>query len=78
MEKNIIGSINNKTIKEKFLLALENQKINNFKIAEKLYKEILKMNPGHFQTIGLLGSLSLQTKNLEQAKQLFDQNILLK
>ena len=58
-------------IKETFELAFQNQKKNNFKLAEKLYKKVLKKYPNHFQTVGLLGVLSLQTKNLEQAKQLF-------
>ena len=59
-------------IKETFELAFKNQKKNNFILAEKLYKKILEKHPNHFQTVGLLGVLSLQTKNLEQAKQLFD------
>ena len=59
-------------IKETFELAFQNQKKNNFILAEKLYKKILEKYPNHFQTVGLLGVLSLQTKNLEQAKQLFD------
>ena len=32
------------TVEETFALALQYQKENNFKIAEKLYKEILKIN----------------------------------
>ena len=62
----------NLTVEKTFALAQKNHKKNNFKVAEKLYKEILKTHPNHFQSIYLLGSLSLQSKNLKQAKQLFD------
>ena len=37
----------NITIKETFALALQHQKKNNLKIAEKLYKEILKKDPNY-------------------------------
>ena len=62
----------NLTVEKTFALAQKNHKKNNFKIAEKLYKEILETHSNHFQTLYLLGSLSLQIKNFEQAKQLFD------
>ena len=62
----------NFTINETFTLAWNNHKKNNLEVAEKLYKKILKTNPNHFQSIYLLGSLSLLSKNLKQAKQLFD------
>ena len=59
------------TIKETFALAFQNHKKNNFKDAEILYKKILKINPNHFESIFLLGSLSLQTKKFDAAIQLF-------
>ena len=43
-----------------FTLAVQSQKKYNFKVAEKLYKKILKKYPNHFQSINLLGILSLQ------------------
>ena len=46
----------NLTRKETFDLAVENHKQNNFKTAENLYKEILKTDPDHFESIFLLGS----------------------
>ena len=58
-----------------FTLAIQSQKKYNFKVAEKLYKKILKKYPNHFQSINLLGILSLQTENFEQAKQLFDKSL---
>ena len=78
MEKNILGSININTIKQKFDAAFENQKKGNFKIAEKIYKDILEIYPNHFQSIGLLGVLSLQKKDFQQAKQFFDRVLKIK
>ena len=65
----------NLTRKETFDLAVENHKQNNFKTAENLYKEILKTDPDHFESIFLLGSLSAQTKNFNEAKQLLQKAI---
>jgi len=64
--------MNNKnlTIKETFVSALENHQKNFFKIAENLYKEILKVNPNHFESIFYLGTLLVQTQRFELAKQL--------
>ena len=50
------------TTKETFDLAVQNHKKNNFKIAEKLYKEILNIDPDHFKSIHLLGTLSEDEK----------------
>ena len=41
----------NLTTKETFALAVQNQKKNNFQVAENLYKEVLKINPNHFESI---------------------------
>jgi len=65
----------NQIIKEDFDLAFQNHKKNNFKIAEDLYKKILKTDPNHFESIFLLGSLSAQTKNFNEAKQLLEKAI---
>ena len=62
-------------IEETFESAVQNHKKNNFKIAEKLYKKILSVNPDHFRSIFLLGSLSAQIKNLDSAKQLLQKAI---
>ena len=40
-----------KNIKETFELAVQNHKEYNFEIAEKLYKEILNIDPNHFKSI---------------------------
>ena len=50
---------------------VQNHKKNKLEAAENLYKEVLKKNPNHFQSICFLGTLSIQTKNFEKGKQLF-------
>ena len=56
--------------KETFALALQHHKKKNYKIAENLYEELLKISPYHFEVIFLLGSLQIQTKNFIKAIQL--------
>ncbi len=67
----------NLTIKETFELAFQNHQQNNFQVAEKLYKDILNIDPNHFESIFLLGTLSAQNKNFEQAKQLLQKAIVI-
>ena len=64
--------MNNKnlTIKETFASAVQNHQKNFFKIAENLYKEILKINPNHFGSIFYLGTLLVQTQRFKLAKSL--------
>ena len=47
----------NLTTKETFTLAVQHQQKNNLRVAEKLYKEILKTNPNHANTYNNLGSV---------------------
>ena len=65
----------NLTTKETFDLAVQNHQKNNLQVAEKLYKETLKTNPNHIETIFLLGSLSAQTNNFDKAKKFFQKVI---
>ena len=60
----------NLTTEETFALAVQNHKKNNFQIAENLYKETLKTNPNHFESIYYLGTLLVQTKRFDLAKPL--------
>ena len=60
----------NLTTKETFDLAVQNHKKNNFQFAENLYKKVLKINPNHFESVFLLGSLYAQSNNFDRAKQL--------
>ena len=48
-------------------LAVENHRINNFKLAESLYRKILKKDANHFQSIFLLGTLLSQVKNFNES-----------
>jgi len=64
-----------KTIKENFDFAFENHKKNNLKIAEETYKQILDIDPNHFQSTVLLGTLSAQKKNFDLAKKLLQKAI---
>ena len=65
----------NLTTEETFALAVQNHQKNNLQVAEKLYKETLKTNPNHIETIFLLGSLSAQTNNFDKAKKFFKKAI---
>ena len=67
--------INEIKIKETFVLAVKNHQNNNFKEAENLYEEILKINPNHLESIFRLGSLSAQVKNFKKATQLLNKAI---
>ena len=60
----------NLTTKETFDLAVKNHKKNNLQIAENLYKEALKTNPNHFESIYYLGTLLAQTQRFDLAKPL--------
>ena len=55
----------NLTIKETFALAFQNHQKNNLQIAENLYKETLKINPNHFESIFYLGSLLIEIRNFD-------------
>ena len=64
--------------KKTFYLAIKYHKKNNLKIALKLYKKILKVNPHHFISIFYLGTLYAQIKKLDLAKSLFYQALKIK
>ena len=68
----------NIAIEETYASALQNHKKNNFELAEKLYKKILKINPEHFESIFLLGTLSLQLNKINISKELFKKAIEIK
>ena len=46
----------NLSVEHTFTLAFQNHQKNNFREAENLYNEILKINPNHFKTLFYLGS----------------------
>ena len=61
----------NLLIKNKLALALQNHKRKNHEASEKLYKEILTINPNHLEAICYLATLFAQTKRTDLAKSLF-------
>ena len=72
MEKNILGLSKMKeslSINETFNLAYKSHKKNFFKKAKDLYKKILNIDPNHFESIFLLGTLYAQTKKFNEALQ---------
>ena len=69
---------NNPTLKEVFTSAYQNHLKNNLKLAENLYKKVLEINPNHLESIFLLGTLSIQTKNFNVAIKLLKKATLLK
>jgi len=58
------------TIKKTFAIASQNHQKSNFKVAENLYKKILKINPNHFGSNFYLGTLLVQAERFELAKPL--------
>ena len=67
----------NLSLEETFNLAIEKHKLKHFKIAEELYNKILIKKPNHIQTIFSLGTLFVETNNLESAIKLFQKAIRL-
>ena len=61
---------NNLNIEKNFNKAIQNHQKNNFQIAEKYYKKVLKEELGHFKSIFYLGALYIQTKKYDLAKPL--------
>ena len=60
----------NITIKKTFISAYQNYQKKNFKVAENLYKKILKINSTHFGANFYLGTLLVQTQRFELARSL--------
>ena len=77
--KYIIKKMNKKNliIKKTLVEAFQNHQKNNLTVAENLYKKILKINPDHFESILLLGSLSVQIKNFYIAIKLLNKAVQL-
>ena len=65
----------NLTTKETFALAVQNQKKNNLQVAEKLYRETLKINPNHVDAHNNLGIILLRLRKPQIAKSCFEKAI---
>ena len=61
----------NLSIGNKFKLALQNQNKKNLIFAEKLYKEILEIEPNHLESICYLATIFAQTNRANLAKNFF-------
>ena len=57
--------------KQNLTLAYENHKKGNLKLAESIYKKILKVDKDNFKVFFLLGTLMLQKKNFPEGKNQF-------
>ena len=58
----------NLTAEETFILAVQNQRKNNFQVAENLYRQTLNTNPDHVGAHNNLGVILLQLGKLQEAK----------
>ena len=65
----------NLSIKETLISAFQSCQKKDFKKAEKLCNKILNIDPNHYDTIFLLGSLSVQTKNFDIAEKFLNKAI---
>jgi len=65
----------NLTTKEIFALAVQNHQKNNLKIAENLYKKILKKNPNHASSHNNLGLIFHAYKDFQKAKSSYQKAI---
>jgi tetratricopeptide (TPR) repeat protein len=54
-------------LQQRFLQALDLHRSGDLPAAKKLYKDILKQNPNHFDALHMLGALEIQTDNLQRA-----------
>ena len=68
---------NNSQINQTLGIAYENHKKGNLELAKSLYEKILKIDSDNFETIFLLGSLFLQTRNFQEAIQYLNKGILI-
>ena len=65
----------NITTKETFALAVQNHQKNNLKIAENLYKEILKINPNHSSAHNNLGIVLKELGEYQKAISCYEKAI---
>jgi len=65
----------NLQIQQTLKLAYENHKKGDFKLAEILYKKIIKNDKKNFEAFFLLGSLCLQRRNFKEAIHLLDKAV---
>ena len=59
---------NNPTLKETFVIALENYKKKNFTKTENLCNKILSVDSDHFDSLVLLSNVNAVNRNFSKAK----------
>tara|TARA_B100001123_G_scaffold245672_1_gene274604 strand:- start:578 stop:2062 length:1485 start_codon:yes stop_codon:yes gene_type:complete len=65
----------NLTIEETFALAVKNQQKNNLHVAEKLYREVININPSHVDANNNLGIILLRSRKIQEAINYFEKTI---
>ena len=65
----------NITIKETFALAVQNHQKNNLKVAENLYKKILKTDPNHASAHNNLGLVFQTFAEFQKARSCYEKAI---
>mgnify|MGYP000548343664 CR=1 FL=1 len=65
----------NLTIKETFALAVQNHQKNNLKVAENLYKKILKTDPNHASAHNNLGLVFQAFGEFQKARSCYEKAI---
>ena len=63
---------NDLTLKQTFLLAVENYKKRNFPLSEKLCYKILSIDSDHFDSLVLLSNIHAISRNFVKAKELLN------
>ena len=62
-------------VKETFNLAIKNHQENKIDIAQELYNQVLKINPGHTQALNNLAVIFTNLKEYQKAKSCYEKAI---
>ena len=65
----------NLSIKDTFNLAIQNHQKNKLNVAQDLYNQILKIDPGHVSTLNNLGIIFKELGELQKAKSCYEKAI---
>ena len=65
----------NLSIKDTFNLAIQNHQKNKLNVAQDLYNQILKIDPGHVSTLNNLGVIFKELGELQKAKSCYEKAI---
>ena len=65
----------NLSIKDTFNLAIQNHQKNKLNVAQDLYNQILKIDPGHVSTLNNLGVIFRELGELQKAKSCYEKAI---